>query len=213
MSTQTAALIAALPHPGLRELAILGLARSYPKRTIVIQEGDASDTLYIMLAGRARVYSAHAEGREVVLDILGAGDMFGEMVLDGSSRSASVMTMEPSTLSVITASILRDRFRADSDLAMLLVTELVGRLRRTSRTVKQLALTDVYERLAFVLNEEIAKSGGETTIEGMTQQDIAERIGASRDMVNRIFKELVQGGYVEVARRRISLLKPLPPHW
>jgi len=213
MSTQTAALLAALPHPGLRELAALGHARSYPKRTIVIQEGDASDTLYIMLAGRARVYSADAEGREVVLDILGAGDMFGEMVLDGSSRSASVMTMEPSTLSVITASILRDRFRADSDLAMLLVTELVGRLRRTSRTVKQLTLTDVYERLAFVLNEEIAKSGGETTIEGMTQQDIAERIGASRDMVNRIFKELVQGGYVEVARRRISLLKPLPPHW
>jgi CRP/FNR family cyclic AMP-dependent transcriptional regulator len=84
-------------------------------------------------------------------------------------------------------------------------------LRKTSRVVKQLALGDVYERLAVVLNEELLSSPTGNSIDGLTQQDLADRIGASRDMVNRIFRELERGGYVQVARRRIDVLKPLPP--
>jgi CRP/FNR family cyclic AMP-dependent transcriptional regulator len=79
--------------------------------------------------------------------------------------------------------------------------------------VKQLALGDVYERLAVVLNEQLASSPSSDSIDGLTQQDLADRIGASRDMVNRIFRELERGGYVKVARRRIEFLKPLPARW
>lgn len=208
-----ATLIAAIPDPGVRALAALGRVRSYPKQTVIIQEDDAADTVYIVLAGRARVYSSAPDGRDVVLDVLGPGEIIGEMALDGSPRSASVMTMEPTTVAVLDAAILRERLKSDVDLAMMLVTELLGRLRRTSRVVKQFALGDVYERLAVVLNDLFVASPGGDTIEGLTQQDLADRIGSSRDMVNRIFRELEKGGYVEVARRRITRLKTLPARW
>jgi len=212
-SMQPAPLIAAITDPGVRALASLGRVRTYPKQSVIIHEGDASDTVYILLAGRARVFSSAEDGRDVVLDVLGPGEILGEMALDGSPRSASVMTMEPTTVAVLDATVLRERLKSDVDLAMLLVSELLGRLRKTSRAVKQLALGNVYERLALVLNEEFASSPGGHSIEGMTQQDLADRIGSSRDMVNRIFKELERGGYVQVARRHIVLLKPLPARW
>ena len=184
--------------------------RLYPKQAVIIHEGDIADTVFIVLAGRVRVFSSAEDGRDVVLDVLGPGEIVGEMALDGSPRSASIMTMEATTVSVIDAATLRERLKSDVDLAMLLVTELLGRLRKTSRVVKQLALGDVYERLAVVLNEELLSSPTGHSIDGLTQQDLADRIGASRDMVNRIFRELERGGYVQVARRRICVLKPLP---
>jgi CRP/FNR family cyclic AMP-dependent transcriptional regulator len=166
-----------------------------------------------VLAGRVRVFSSAEDGRDVILDVLGSGEIVGEMALDGSPRSASIMTMEATTVAVIDAATLRERLKSDLDLAMLLVTELLGRLRKTSQVVKRLALGDVYERLSVVLNEELHRSPTARSIEGLTQQDLADRIGASRDMVNRIFRELERGGYLQVARRHISVLKPLPARW
>jgi CRP/FNR family cyclic AMP-dependent transcriptional regulator len=210
---QPNALIASLADPGIRALAALGRVRSYPKQTLIIHEGDVADTVFIVLAGRVRVFSSAEDGRDVILDVLGSGEIVGEMALDGSPRSASIMTMESTTVAVIDAATLRERLKSDLDLAMLLVTELLGRLRKTSQVVKRLALGDVYERLSVVLNEELLRSPTARSIEGLTQQDLADRIGASRDMVNRIFRELERGGYVEVARRHISVLKPLPARW
>jgi CRP/FNR family transcriptional regulator, cyclic AMP receptor protein len=210
---QPNALIASLADPGIRALAALGRVRSYPKQALIIHEGDVADTVFIVLAGRVRVFSSADDGRDVILDVLGSGEIVGEMALDGSPRSASIMTMEATTVAVIDAATLRERLKSDLELAMLLVTELLGRLRKTSRVVKQLALGDVYERLSVVLNEELLRSPTGHSIDGLTQQDLADRIGASRDMVNRIFGELERGGYVQVARRRISVLKALPARW
>lgn len=208
----TSALIAALSQPGLQRLASLGQIRSFPKNTVIISEGDISDTVYIMLAGRVRVYHATSDGREVVLDVLGPGELIGEMVLDGSPRSASIMTIEPCSMAFLNVATLREHLRDDPDIALLLIAELMGRLRRRSQSVKQLALADVYQRLAALLSE-VGGTQRPTVIEGLTQQDLAERIGASRDTVNRIFKELIKGGFVEVARRRLTLLRALPAHW
>jgi CRP/FNR family transcriptional regulator, cyclic AMP receptor protein len=210
---QPHALIASLAEPGIRALAELGRVRTYPKQTLIIHEGDVSDTVFIVLAGRVRVFSSAEDGRDVILDVLGPGEIVGEMALDGSPRSASIMTMESTTVAVVDAATLRERLKSDLELPMLLVTELLGRLRRTSRVVKQLALGDVYERLSVVLNEELHRSPTGGSIDGLTQQDLADRIGASRDMVNRIFRELGRGGYVQVARRCIKVLKPLPARW
>jgi CRP/FNR family cyclic AMP-dependent transcriptional regulator len=208
----TSALIAALPQPGLRRLAAIGQVRSFSKNAVIISEGDVADTVYLTLAGRVRVYHATEDGREVVLDVLGPGELIGEMVLDGSPRSASIMTVEPCSMVVMTVSTLREQLRNDPDLALLLIAELMGRLRRRSQSLKQLALGDVYQRLAALLSE-VGGSQRPAVIEGLTQQELADRIGASRDTVNRIFKELINGGFVEVARRRITLLRPLPAHW
>lgn len=206
------ALIAALPQPGLRRLAALGQTRNFAKNTVIISEGDVADTIYIMLAGRVRVYHGTADGREMVLDILGPGELIGEMVLDGSPRSASIMTMEPCCMVVLQSATFRERVRDDPDLALLLIAELMGRVRKTSQALKQLALSDVYERLALVLTD-IGGPQRPAVIEGLTQKDLADRIGASRDTVNRIFKQLIKGGFVEVARRRLTLLRALPAHW
>lgn len=205
-------MIAALPDAGLRRLAADRPVRSFPKNTVIINEGDVSDTVYIMLAGRVRVYNGTEDGREVVLDVLGPGELIGEMALDGSPRSASVMTIEPCSMVFMTVSILRDQLRNDPDIALLLISELMGRLRRRSQSVKQLALADVYQRLAKLLTE-VGGLQRPTVIEGLTQQDLADRIGASRDTVNRIFKELIKGGFVEVARRRLTLRRALPAQW
>ena len=206
------ALIAALPQPGLRRLAALGQTRNFAKNTVIISEGDVTDTIYLMLAGRVRVYHGTTDGREVVFDILGPGELIGEMVLDGSPRSASVMTMEPCCVVFLQSATLRERVRDDPDLALLLIAELMGRVRKTSQSLKRLALSDVYERLALVLTD-IGGPQRPAVIEGFTQQDLADRIGASRDTVNRIFKELIKGGFVEVARRRLTLLRALPAQW
>ena len=206
------ALIAALPQPGLRRLAALGQTRNFAKNTVIISEGDVTDTIYLMLAGRVRVYHGTTDGREVVFDILGPGELIGEMVLDGSPRSASVMTMEPCCVVFLQSATLRERVRDDPDLALLLIAELMGRVRKTSQSLKRLALSDVYERLALVLTD-IGGPQRPAVIEGFTQQDLADRIGASRDTVNRIFKELIKGGFVEVARRRLTLVRALPAQW
>ena len=210
--SSSAALIDALPQPSLRRLAALCQVRNFPKHTVIITEGDVADTVYIILTGRVRVYHATADGREVVLDVLGAGELLGEMVLDGSPRSASIMTIEPCTMAFLRSSTLREHLRNDPDLALLLISELMARLRKRSQSMKQLALADVYHRLSAVLTE-VGGSERPAVIEGLTQQDLADRIGASRDTVNRIFKELIKGGFVEVARRKLTLLRVLPERW
>lgn len=204
-------LVSGIADPAVRALAALGQARAYPKQTVIIAEGDPGESVYVILAGRVRVYSSDEDGRQVVLDVLGAGELVGEMGLDGARRSASVMTIEPTTIAVLETAVLRERLRDDPELAMRLITGLLGRLRRTTGILKTFALGDVYERLALVLKELSAGSG--ESIEGLTQQDLADRIGSSRDMVNRIVRELEKGGYLQVARRRITLLKPLPARW
>jgi CRP/FNR family cyclic AMP-dependent transcriptional regulator len=112
----TSALIAALPQPGLRRLAAIGQVRSFSKNAVIINEGDVADTVYLILAGRVRVYHATEDGREVVLDVLRPGELIGEMVLDGSPRSASIMTVEPCSMVVTTVSTLREQLRNDPDL-------------------------------------------------------------------------------------------------
>jgi CRP/FNR family transcriptional regulator, cyclic AMP receptor protein len=213
MPMEREALIAAIADPAVRALAALGQVRSYRKNAVIIQEGDPGGPVYVILSGRVRVFSSEQNGREVVLDVLSVGEMVGEMAMDGSPRSASVMTMEATTVSAIEPNVLRERLKSNVDVAVLLVSELLVRLRRTTQVVKQLALGDVYQRLVIVLGELFAESSNGDTIEGFTQQDLADRIGSSRDMVNRLFRELERGGYIKVARRRISRLRPLPARW
>ena len=156
------------PQPSLRRLAALCQVRNFPKHTVIITEGDVADTVYIILTGRVRVYHATADGREVVLRRLGAGELLGEMVLDGSPRSASiVMPIEPCTMAFLRSSTLHEHLRNDPDLALLLISELMARLRKRSQSMKQLALADVYHRLSAVLTE-VAGSERPAVIEGLT---------------------------------------------
>lgn len=214
MTTPTAAPAAPLADALLGAIASSGVTRSFPKNTVLIHEGDVGDSLYIILAGRVKVYASNEEGKEVVIDFHGAGEYVGEMSLDGSPRSASVVTVEPTTCAIVNRAQFRDFLAQNPDFAQHLIQTLIRRCRGATENVKSLALSDVYGRLVRLLNAlAVDRDGHYVVDERLTQQDIADRVGASRDMIGKLMKDLVGGGYLAVEDRRISILKRLPPGW
>jgi CRP/FNR family transcriptional regulator, cyclic AMP receptor protein len=198
----------------LEALAAHAVKRSLPKRAVIINEGDPADALYIILTGRVKVYAADADGREVVLLTQGPGEYFGEMMLDEGPRSASVMTLEPSTFLVIPKASLRQFLVQNPAFALRLIEKLIHRVRALTASVKSLALMDVYGRVAGLLLDLADEREGTWVInERLTQQDIANRVGASREMVSRILKDLADGGYIAVQRDRIVINRKPPARW
>lgn len=199
----------------LQAMADRGGVKTFPANAVLVNEDDDSDSIFILLKGKVKVYGAGANGREVVYTTLGPGEYFGEMTLDGGPRSASVMTLEPTTCVVVTGANVRDFLGTHPDFALHLVRKLIALVRRSTDTVKRLALDDVYTRISKLLLElaETDEQGRQVVNERLTQQDIADRVGSSREMVSRIFKQLTIGGYVAAEGKRIVLLKKLPARW
>ncbi|MEO6564852.1 MAG: Crp/Fnr family transcriptional regulator [Casimicrobiaceae bacterium] len=206
--------LAPLREEALRKIAATGVVRHFPKQTVLILEGDGGDSLYIILAGKVRVYASSAAGREIVLGFHGPGEYVGEMSLDGGPRSASVITAEPTTCAVITRAQFQGFVAAHPEVAQHLIETLIRRVRVATENVKSLALSDVYGRLVRLLNALATMEDGTFVVrEKLTQQDIADRVGASRDMIGKLMKDLVAGGYLQVEDRMITVLKKLPPGW
>ena len=206
--------LAPLAESTLREIAAAGVVRSYPRNTVLINEGDHGDTLFIVITGKVKVYASNAAGKEVVIDFHGPGEYVGEMSLDGSPRSASVVTTEPSTCAVVGRAQFREFILAHPDFALHLIEKLIHRARLATDNMKSLALSDVYGRLVRLLHSLAVEAEGRLVVpEKLTQQDIAERVGSSRDMISRLMKDLVAGGYLTVEDRTITILRKLPPAW
>jgi len=207
-------LLAPLTAKTLQAIAEEGVVRSFPKASILINEGDVSESLYIVLSGRVKVFASNAAGREIVLSFVVPGEYVGEMSLDGSPRSASVMTVEPTTCAIITRASFRNFLFAHPEFAMHLIGKLIQRIRATTENVKSLALSDVYGRLVRLITTLAVERNGVMMVpEKLTQQDIAERVGASRDMISRLLKDLVGGGYLAIQDRVITVLKKPPAGW
>lgn len=196
------------------ELVRRGRIQNFRKGVVILQEGDHGDTLFVILSGRVKVYATGDDQREIVLDIHGPGEFVGEMALDGGPRSASVITLEPTTCAVITRDALREHIASNPDTAFEILAKVIRRARRATASVKNLALLDVYGRVTRLLNElAVERDGQRIVAERLTHQEIAERVGSSREMVTRLLKDLTQGGYVEVRDRQILIKRPLPPAW
>ncbi len=204
-----------LKETTLRSIAEGGIVRTFPRNTVLIHEGDTGDSLYIVLSGKVKVYASNAQGREFVIAFHGPGEYVGEMALDGGVRSASVVTVEPTVCAVVHRAQFREFLLANPDFALHLIEKLIRRVRATTEDVKSLALTDVYGRLVRLLNALAMPAGDGTSVvpEKLTQQAIAERVGASRDMIGKLFKDLVAGGYLAIEDRTITILKKLPTGW
>lgn len=208
-----ASLVQALPE-SLQHLASAGAIRRFPKRTRFITEGEPGNSVYLLLSGRAKVFSSDLDGKEVIYGHYGPGAILGEMALDGQPRSASVEAVTDVIGAVISTDLLRERIAADADFAMSLIMTLIGRSRNTTVLSRRLALENAYGRLAALLRElAVEQEGAKVIPEPMSQQDIADRIGTSRDMVSKIFKELAKGEYLSYAKKRITLLRELPRKW
>ena len=125
-----------------------------------------------------------------------------------------MITVEPTTCAVVSRALFRDFILAHPDFALQLIERLIKRVRVTTENVKSLALSDVYGRLVRLLLSLAQEREGQLVLpEKLTQKDIAERIGASRDMISRLMKDLVRGGYLAIEDRTIRILKKLPPAW
>jgi CRP/FNR family transcriptional regulator, cyclic AMP receptor protein len=203
-----------LPEAELRALAERTMTRSYPKQAIIVTEGDESDSLYLILSGRVKVYLADEHGKELILAIRGPGQYFGEMVLDEQPRSASVITLEPAQFAVLSRADFRAFLLRHPEVALALIQNLIRLARGLNQNVRNLAMLDVYGRVARILLELAVEQGGKLVIpEKMTQKDIASRVGASREMINRILRDLTTGGYVSMEAGRITINKAPPARW
>jgi CRP/FNR family transcriptional regulator, cyclic AMP receptor protein len=206
--------LAALDEKALHELAPHGGVRSFPKNAVIINEGDETDSLYVLLAGRIKVFVSDEDGKEVVLSTMREGSYFGELVLDGGPRSASVMALEPCRCFVIPITDIHGLLERNPLFARHLIHMLIAKTRSLVKQVRDLALKDVYGRFAkFVDESAVEQDGARVVPERLTQQDIAARIGGSREMVNRIVKDLTAGGYISVDAKQIRVHKRLPAHW
>ena len=205
---------AGLDEQALRSLCPQGAARTCAKNVIVVSAGDSTDSLYVILSGRVKAFVSDEQGKEVVVNTIGAGDFFGELVLDGGPRAASIMTLEPCRLFVIPQADVERLLAGNAAFARELLRKLIGKVRSLTGRVADLALKDVYGRLVRFLEENAASLDGRREVpERLTQSDIAARIGGSREMVSRILKDLAAGGYVAIEAKRIVVLKDLPRHW
>lgn len=205
---------AALEQHELEALSVHATAQSVARNTVIVNEGDRSDSIFIIVSGKVKVYLHNQDGREVILNIHGPGEYFGEMVLDEGPRSASVITLEPSRFLVISKAAFRQFLSEHPDFAMKLINRLMRRVRALTDNVGSLALLDVYGRVARLLMELAVERDGRLVVEEhLTQKDIGDRVGASREMVSRIFKDLVAGGYISLDDRHITITKGLPPRW
>ena len=207
-------LFAGVAAPELRTLAERTVMRSYPKQAIIVSEGDESDSLYLILAGRVKVYLADENGKELILAIKGPGQYFGEMVLDEQPRAASVMTLEPAQFAILSRADFRGFLLGHPEVALQLIQNLIRVARGLNQNVRNLAMLDVYGRVARILLELAVERDGKLVIpEKMTQKDIAARVGASREMINRILRDLTAGGYVSVDAGVITINKTPPARW
>ena len=208
-------LFAGLGRADLAPLAQRTVERSYKRNVIVVNEGDRADALYFVLAGRVKVFSAGEDGRDVVLSKQGAGTYFGDMMLDDGVRSASVMTLEPCRLATLSRDDFEDFLTLHPATTRALIKSLIRRIRSLNERVRDLSMLDVAGRVAKLLLSLAREVNGRLVVEDLpTQQDIGEQVGASREMVSRVFKALKAENYIwEETRRRIVILGKPPRGW
>lgn len=197
---KTVPLFANLPDEQVRALAPVAVRRSVARGATVMAAGDPTDSLYLVVSGRLKVMMSDSEGKEVILSILGAGEFFGEMgLIDDAPRSASVVAMEPCELLALSRGDFRKCLAENFDMAMAVMKGLVRRLREADRKIGSLALLDVYGRVARLLLDLAEEVNGEKVVtRRLPKQDIARMVGASREMVSRVMKDLQTGGYIEM---------------
>ncbi|HEX5365028.1 MAG TPA: cyclic nucleotide-binding domain-containing protein [Gallionella sp.] len=193
------------------ELDILlrnGQKKFYAKNKLIIDDGDHSSSAYIINSGKVKVFLSDDQGKEIVLCFLEAGEYFGEMALiDKEERSAAVMTMEDTELTEISQASFRECLKAHPELAERIMLGLVTRLREANKKISSLALEDVHERVANMLIDLAVKHNGQLVIDDKpTHQHIANIVGASREMITRILKNMSADGHIEITGKQIIIL-------
>jgi CRP/FNR family transcriptional regulator, cyclic AMP receptor protein len=200
-------LFAVLTENQLEVLTSVVSRKGFPRGTTIIAAGDMTDSLYVIISGRLKVMMTDDDGGEVILAILSANEFFGEMgLLDDAPRSASVVAIEPCELLSLSKKDFKKCMAENFEMTMTVMRGIVKRLREADKKIGSLALMDVYGRVARLLLEMSETIDGQKVVtKKLAKQDIAKMIGASREMVSRVMKDLQTGGFIEVKGGSIFL--------
>ncbi|CAG4885103.1 cAMP-binding proteins - catabolite gene activator and regulatory subunit of cAMP-dependent protein kinases [Georgfuchsia toluolica] len=204
---QSLPIFGSVPLARLEALARVASLSHASRGGVVLREGENTNAIYFILNGELKVQVSDSEGREVILTMLGRGEMFGEMcAIDDHPRSATVVATQSSDLVVISKQDFQQVLLDNFEVSLAIMRGLANRLRIADRKIESLALLDVYGRVARLLLDSAVESEGRNIIHRpLTKQDIAKMIGASREMVSRVMKDLQQQGLIEEAEDGIVL--------
>jgi len=211
---RTFPLFQGLADETLGAVARSAMMRRIPRGQTVVHAGDRTDFVYFVLTGSLKVVVSDEDGREVILSILGQGELFGEMGVFGEHpRSASVVAVVPADLVVVAKNDFRQVMQENFEISWRIMCNLADRLRNADRKIESLALMDVYGRVARLLIEMSEDVNGEAVVvRKITKQDLAKMIGASREMVSRVMKDLSTQGLIEETDHGIVLRERLESH-
>jgi CRP/FNR family transcriptional regulator, cyclic AMP receptor protein len=186
------------------------IKRRFKRGELIVEQGKKSNALFIILTGRARVLTTDTRGREVILANLSPGDYIGEMsLIDNEPHSASVRAEVQTDVLMLGRVEFARCLPENTSMAYAVMKGLVQRLRHADRKIESLALMDVYGRVARALIEAAeADAQGQLVIrDKVSRQDLAKMVGASREMVSRVMKDLEERGYIETLENNSVLIK------
>ena len=211
---KSTALFCGLDPADIEMVAAQTVTRQFPKNTVIVSQGDDTDSLYVIVKGKVDVFLHNDKGKEIIINTLNVSESFGELApLGRIPRQASIITTEDSTFGIISRQVFMDALLVKPSIGMRIIELLISRIQDLTEEVSSLALEDVYNRVVRVLYKHAAEVGEKLVTEKLTQQDIASRVGATREMVHRILKELKTGGYISIEGKHITIEKKLPPGW
>lgn len=196
----------------LDQLIRTAIRRKLPKGTYLFREGEVADAMYVLLDGRTRSLTSDNQGKEFVFKIGEPGDIFGEIsLIDGELRGWTTQVEEDAEVLMISRQDFVRLLSDTPEMKDLVIKNLARIVRRLQHTMKSLALLDVYGRVRALFESMATVIDGQEMIEQpLTQQAIADRVGSSREMIARILKELVFGGYIKLENKKIIILQKLP---
>ncbi|MEE9334552.1 MAG: Crp/Fnr family transcriptional regulator [Granulosicoccaceae bacterium] len=200
----------------LSELASQSREVQFRKNAILMTEGDAGESMYVIASGLVKVFVSDDDGKELVLYEQGEGSVIGDIaLLDDEPRSASVATLENTSAIMISKTDFIRTMQSSPEMALGIIRSLTQRLRHATEGSRSLALDNVYRRLADKLLElsEDAGDGVMQLAKKYSHQELGNMIGASREMVGKVMAELIKGEYVELRDGIIYIMRKLPRHW
>lgn len=203
------------PEDAITNLERAATLRKFKKNTHIIVVGEESHAAYVLIEGSAYAFTDDDDGNEFIVGTFSRGDCFGELgLLDGQSRTANVITTSACQCLVVPQADINREIMKEPSVAQAIIHTLVGRIRGMTEDVSCLALMDVYGRLVRTLNSSTTKlEDGTLVTPRITHQELASRVGSSREMISKILKELRIGGYISIENHCVHIHKELPDRW
>ena len=208
----TLPVFASLSEAELRAAARLFTLRRFPRDAVVATAGERLDVFNFILSGSIQFFWRDEDDRLMKLGLEGPGGHFADVTLGGEPILMSIVAVEDLRVASIPMSELKALLLRHPGVSIGLLLDVVARLRRVLQTTRSLTMEDVYARVVKLLEARAVEVDGRRVVE-VTHAEIGHRVGATREMVGRLLRDLTRGGYVKAARGRVTLLRKLPPRW